>query len=94
MWQPRKRLYTVRKENRAALDAQTAASELLTLYTTPVIYLTLDRLRCDEQPRSRPSTPGGAVLPLGDVCARLGEARTPVRGDATGARQLSYGQQK
>jgi len=44
-FQPRKPLYTVRKENRSALDAQTAASELLTLYTTPVIYLTLDRLR-------------------------------------------------
>ncbi|KST59323.1 nodulation protein [Methylobacterium sp. GXS13] len=42
-------------------------SQILTLYTTPVVYLTLDRLRHRVLARRRPAGPGGAAaLPAGE----------------------------
>ena len=41
-------------------------SQILTLYTTPVVYLTLDRLRHRVNARRRARRAGGAALPAGE----------------------------
>jgi hydrophobe/amphiphile efflux-1 (HAE1) family protein/NodT family efflux transporter outer membrane factor (OMF) lipoprotein len=44
-------------------------SQALTLFTTPVIYLMLDRLRLRRLPSPRPATAVGALLILGAACS-------------------------
>ena len=47
-------------------------SQLLTLYTTPVIYLALSRFQVRRGRRARPGCPAGAHAGVGEGRPRLG----------------------